>query len=56
MNSKIAFVELGGASLEISKNLVLKALNLDIFDSRKLKEEDLDELFLFGDDDLGKSR
>lgn len=56
MNSKIAFLGLGGAALEISKNLVLKALNIDIYDSRVLTEDDLSEFFLFGDEEIGKTR
>jgi molybdopterin/thiamine biosynthesis adenylyltransferase len=56
MNSKIAFLGIGGVGLEVAKNLVLKALNIDIFDSRVILNEDLDEFFLFSDEDVGKTR
>lgn len=56
MNSKIAFLGLGGVGLEAAKNLVLKALNVDIFDSRVIKEQDLEEYFLFSEEDVGKTR
>lgn len=54
MNSKIAIIGLSGLNLEIAKNLVLKAFNIDIFDSSILTKDDIEELFLFSEEDLGK--
>lgn len=54
MNSKVAIFGLTGLNLEIAKNLVLKAFNVDIFDSGLLEQKDVEEMFLFSEEDLGR--
>jgi len=47
-------IGLSPSNTEIAKNLVLKALNLDIFDSRIIDQETINNNFLLSDIDLGK--
>lgn len=47
-------VNLTGVVSELAKNLVLKALNIDIYDSSTISQDDVDTNFLFNNQDLGK--
>ena len=45
---------LNGVVSELAKNLVLKALNIDIYDSSLVSQEDVETNFLFTKHDVGK--
>ena len=55
MQSRVCVLGLSSITTEISKNLVLKAVNIDFFDSRVLSEEEASGSFLFCSEDVGKN-
>ena len=55
LNSKVLISGLSQTNLELAKNLVLKALNIDIYDSGLIDQAYIDNSFLFEQEHLGKN-
>lgn len=55
MKSRIAVLGLSPATTEVAKNLVLKALNVDFFDSGLVDETTVQGNFLMSSEDIGKT-
>ena len=54
MTSKILIGEMQGANLELAKNMVLKSLNVDIYDDTLITKDETDTNFMLDQSSLQK--
>lgn len=55
VDSNILLYKMNGVLCELAKNLVLMGCNLTLLDNSIINEKDIETIFLFGYDDLGKN-